>query len=201
MTQIFYDFEFIEDGRTIEPISLGMVRSTGEAYYAVFSDAPWERIRKHEWLMQNVAPHLPSSDGPYRDGSSWEFEIDTKSTMVKPGWVIANEVREFTLVAHEDSRLKKEKLELWADTSDYDHVCLMQMFGSMINKPGHLPYFTFDVQQEMERLGVEESSVVKQAAGSEHNALCDAEQAHRKWKRCKEVREAEKIILHRKEEF
>ena len=37
MTAIDYDFEFLEDGSTIEPISIGMVCEDGREYYAVIT--------------------------------------------------------------------------------------------------------------------------------------------------------------------
>ena len=59
LMRIFYDTEFLEDGRTIDLISIGMVAEDGREYYAVTSDADWDRIRKHDRLIRNVVPHLP----------------------------------------------------------------------------------------------------------------------------------------------
>src|ERR1035437_4274356 len=59
MSRIFYDCEFLEDGRTIDLISIGLAADDGREYYAVASDARWDRIRKHAWLVRNVVPYLP----------------------------------------------------------------------------------------------------------------------------------------------
>ncbi|WP_100458737.1 3'-5' exoribonuclease [Mycobacteroides abscessus] len=60
MTIYCYDTEFLEDGRTIDLISIGIVCEDGREYYAVNSEADWDRIRKDDWLMDNVVRHLPT---------------------------------------------------------------------------------------------------------------------------------------------
>lgn len=165
--KVFYDFEFLEDGRTIDPISLGMVREDGKEYEAVFSDAPWHRIKQHKWLCENVVPHLPligEVQTPILGGVNHFFEIDKNNPIVKPGQVIANEVRTF-LQGTPD-------LELWAYYADYDHVALAQLWGPMINLPKGIPMRTNDLQQECERLG--NPTLPREPMEDEHNALADA---------------------------
>lgn len=60
MTIYCYDTEFLEDGHTIDLISIGIVCEDGREYYAINSDADWDRIRKDDWLMENVVAHLPT---------------------------------------------------------------------------------------------------------------------------------------------
>lgn len=67
-----YDTEFLDDGSTIDLISIGIVCEDGREYYAVNSDMPRERISRDDWLCQNVVPHLPSSTA--RSSSSRETE-------------------------------------------------------------------------------------------------------------------------------
>lgn len=171
----FYDTEFIEDGRTIDLISIGIVCEDGREYYAVASDAPWDRIRKHDWLMRNVVPSLPvasrpsldsylkSSPNAYPKPSTDLVGPDLTDTRVKPKWVIANEVRDFLLSTAEP--------ELWAWYAAYDHVVLCQLWGRMVRLPGGLPMWTNDLKQECARLG--DPRMPEQAEG-EHNALADA---------------------------
>ena len=183
MTAIDYDLEFLEDGRHIELISIGMVCDDGREYYAVNSDADWDRVKKHHWLMQNVWPHLPlrgHKTGLVTVGSKTEVRltepgvIDTRNTQVKPRWVIANEVRDF-IQATQD-------VELWANYGAYDHVALAQLWGRMIDLPEGVPMFTCDIQQERARLGLRWDQLPKQESG-EHNALADARhnQTVRRW--------------------
>ncbi len=54
--KIWFDTEFIEDGRTIDPISIGMVREDGETYYAEFAEADLSKASL--WVTRNVIKHL-----------------------------------------------------------------------------------------------------------------------------------------------
>ena len=63
------DLEFLEDGRTIELISIGMVADDGREYYAVNRDMPVRKIRKHQWLARPLALHgvVAKTDGSVVD--------------------------------------------------------------------------------------------------------------------------------------
>jgi hypothetical protein len=165
MTIYAYDTEFLEDGRTIELISIGIVCEDGREYYAVNSDMPRDEINRNHWLMKNVMPSLPGEvrSSAVAPGARY-FSLDKKSPLVKPKWVIANEVREFLLAGTD--------IELWADYAAYDHVALAQLWGRMINLPKGLPMYTNDLQQEQRRLG--NPPVPPQFPGEMHNALADA---------------------------
>lgn len=184
MTAIDYDLEFLEDGRTIELISIGMVRDDGREYYAVNAAlADWwgpgrrlrRRIQKHPWLMENVVPHLPKPHGDWNlhMPESWLFNY--RDPAVKPRKQIADEVMDFILAAGPD-------VQLWANYGAYDHVCLAQLWGRMVDLPEGVPMFTRDIQQERARLGLRWDELPKQEGG-EHNALADARhnQLVRRW--------------------
>lgn len=165
-----YDTEFLEDGHTIELISIGIVCEDGRDYYAVNSDADWDRIRKDDWLMDNVVRHLPThSTGQVEKrtgfgdkGYSWGG-INMRDVRVKPKWVIANEVREFLLDV--------DPPQLWANYAAYDHVALAQLWGRMISLPKGIPMFTHDLQQLLETMPDFEKP---EQDGTEHDALADA---------------------------
>lgn len=173
----FYDLEFIEDGRTIELISIGIVSEDGREYYAVNSEAPWEAIATNDWLIRNVLPSLPLDgrvhlerylempENRYPKPSLKGIGPEMRDSRVKPRWVIANEVRDFLLV--EDGPV------LWADYGAYDHVALCQLWGPMVALPKGLPMFTRDIQQEAARLGITDDQMPAQETGL-HNALEDA---------------------------
>jgi hypothetical protein len=175
VTRIFYDCEFLEDGRTIDLISIGMLAEDGREYYAVNSDAPWERIKASDWLVRNVLPSLPvtgrTSLDSYLKNSPNSFPRpplsmvgpDLRDTRVRPHQVIANEVRDFILAAPDP--------QLWAWYGAYDHVVLCQLWGRMIDLPKGVPMWTNDLKQEAGRLG--DPQVPQQDSG-EHNALEDA---------------------------
>ena len=160
--KIYMDWEFLEDGETIEPISVALVREDGREYYAVFADMPVARIMKHDWLRANVVPSLPivRHDGirplrkPFLDGAN----PDVKSTSR-----IRDGVRRFIV--------DTPSVELWGWYCAYDHVCLAQLFGRMIDLPTGIPMWTNDLKQEHLRLG--EPQLPGQESGI-HNALADA---------------------------
>ena len=190
----FYDTEFIDDGRTIDLISIGIACEDGREYYAVATDAPWDRIYDHEWLMTHVWPHLPvvgyttkhvGSVGNFRDVMDSRGHLDTADTRVKPRWVIAREVREFLtggLSASTD-------VELWADYAAYDHVALAQLWGPVISLPEGIPMYTNDIQTYARLAGVSHKHL-PQATGNEHHALADARHV---WDRYTHIRNAQKV--------
>lgn len=176
VTEYDYDLEFLEDGRTIELISIGIVADDGREYYAVSEDTTRgklnKRIRRHDWLMANVVPSLPKPHGDWNLHMPDKWLFDYHAPEVKPRHRIADEVRDFLLAA--------DRPVLWADYGAYDHVALCQLWGPMIDLPDGLPMFTCDIQQEALRLGVAWDELPRQAAGN-HNSLADAR--HNKTKR------------------
>lgn len=172
----FYDTEFIEDGRTIDLISIGIVADDGREYYAVSNDTTRgrlnRRIRRHEWLMANVVPSLPKPYGDWNNHMPKSWLFDYSSPLVKPRSAIASEVAAFLLAADEP--------ELWADYGAYDHVALCQLWGTMMDLPSGIPMFTNDIQQEAAELGMSEEGLPQQTSG-QHNALEDARHCKVRW--------------------
>lgn len=163
MTRVYYDTEFIEDGRTIDLISIGIVTDDGREYYAVNRDAPWKRIKRHDWLRENVLPSLPQPHGDWILEAPKRWPINFMDPLVKRRDVIAREVRDFLLDIADR--------ELWAWYGAYDHVVLCQLWGSMVDLPDGIPMWTNDLRQEAERLG--NPRLPEQPSGV-HNALEDA---------------------------
>ena len=60
--RVFFDTEFIDDGRRIHPISIGLVREDGAEYYAEFDDCPvW---LAGDWVKKNVLAKLTGESVP-----------------------------------------------------------------------------------------------------------------------------------------
>lgn len=55
--KIWFDTEFLEDGKTIELISIGMIREDGQTLYRETHSAG-DVCTKSDWLVKNVLPHL-----------------------------------------------------------------------------------------------------------------------------------------------
>lgn len=54
--RFWIDTEFIEDGRTIDLLSIGVAAEDGRTYYAEPAEA--DRSRADSWVESNVIPHL-----------------------------------------------------------------------------------------------------------------------------------------------
>ena len=54
----FYDTEFIENGSTIDLVSIGIVAEDGREYYAVSTDA--DHTKANKWVREHVLDKLPN---------------------------------------------------------------------------------------------------------------------------------------------
>jgi hypothetical protein len=146
--KIWYDTEFIEDGKTIDLISIGMVADDGREYYAISTE--FDASKASTWVKENVLIHLPD-----RDSNEGLAHYRTRAKIKKELlWFIGD-----------------DKPELWAYYADYDHVALCQLFGTMMDLPKGWPMYTKDIKQFCDALG--NPSLPEQRKG-EHNALDDA---------------------------
>lgn len=186
MRRYFYDCEFLEDGTRIWLISIGIVSATGREYYAVNRDAPWRKIRKHQWLMDNVVPGLPRVNGDMRHFIPRSWLCDMRSDLVRPRERIAEEVRMFLTGGGGPS-------QLWSYFSAYDHVTLAQLWGPMSLLPPGIPMRTGDIAQEADRLGLHDA--LPAHTGRLHHALDDARWGKRAWEFLRQ-HEAAKVNGH-----
>lgn len=180
----FYDTEFIDNGETIEFISIGIVAEDGREYYAITDNEDTIiRARAHPWLRNNVMPYLPVKDNENWYG--WHFDKTHKDyPNVKPVEKIRQEILSF--FRHSDS------VEYWAYYSAYDHVVLSQIFGKMIDLPLGLPMYTNDLMtviQEMDFPGYPEQ------LGGAHNALEDARWNKSTYEYLQALRTAKESVL------
>lgn len=61
----FFDTEFIEDGKTIDLISIGIISSDGRTFYAEASECDFTKASP--WVKENVFPHLTGTHTFRRD--------------------------------------------------------------------------------------------------------------------------------------
>lgn len=186
--RFFYDCEFLEDGRTIDLISIGIVDEAGSGfYYAINSEAPWDRVMAHPFLAEHVVPHLPkisrvpAAPGQAVADADRRYQIDQTVREVKPRWVIANEVRHF-LLDRAGPAEPYAPIELWADHAAYDHVALAQLWGAMVDLPAGIPQYTRELRQFAADTGVLELPDRDPEAGAEHHALHDAAHCLALWR-------------------
>jgi 3'-5' exoribonuclease-like protein len=148
----FYDCEFIEDGRVIDLVSIGMVDERGREFYAVSTE--FDDTHALPWVRRNVLDKLPSpADSAWR--SRERIRADLFEFMIGPG----------------------EEIELWAWYAAYDHVVLAQLWGAMPALPREIPRFTKDLRQRWDDLGC---PPLPPAVGR-HDALVDARHNLLRW--------------------
>ena len=154
----FYDTEFIEDGNTIQLVSIGIVSERGEEYYAVSTE--FDPHRANAWVRKNVLNKLPP-----RSASVWKSNAQ-----------IRREVLRFLTT---DGRP-----DLWAWVGAYDHVVLVQLWGDMASLPKRLPRYTRELKQLWEMVGRPKLPDVPKG---NHDALVDARHNLEKFKVCQNV--------------
>lgn len=165
MTRWALDTEFLEDGKTIELISIALVNlNTGQEYYAGNADCDIDRVRADEWLSINVMPHLPAfgRGAPSMPSDFWKPRSEIRKDLLRLFGVVRGEV-------HHDLRP-----EIWADHASYDWVVLCQIFGRMIDLPKGMPMYCLDLMQRLWDLGVPHSEMPQQEPSTKHSALEDA---------------------------
>jgi hypothetical protein len=166
----FYDTEFVEDGTTIDFISIGVVRPDGSEYYAVSSDFDTDKARNHPFVGVHVWPKLPllrDVDSPERYDLA---ELDRGHPDVRPRKQIAEEVYAFVT----GGGLYKPRL--YAYCSAFDHVALAWLYGPMVAMPDLLPHHTDDLKHMALDLG--SPPLPEQDPATEHHALYDARHDH-----------------------
>lgn len=166
-----YDCEFLEDGKTIKFISIGMVAEDGREYYAVNAEMDTRAVAADNWLMDNVMSSIGHETFVEFDveGGPVTRNLRLTDPAAKPRDQIAQDIIGF--VGNDPEP------ELWAWYCAYDHVCLAQLFGKMIDIPDNIPMFTNDIKtlvKEVERRqGFVGMRLPPQPTGH-HNALDDA---------------------------
>lgn len=161
-----YDFEFIEDGKTIEPISMGMVNmDNGRELYLVFNDFDTRKVAKNFWLMENVMPSIPHDTLIVGDFEGKPMVRDLIIT--DPNSVDRSEgAQRLMEYVHGDT-----DIEWWNWYGAYDHVALCQLFGRMIDLPKGFPMYSNDIKQLHKQA---KWCVMPKQPGGLHNALEDA---------------------------
>ena len=164
-TTYFLDTEFIEDGKTIDLISIGIVSKEGRQYYACNDEC--DLSRANDWVKANVLPLLPSK----------HIGVNPGNPDVSPGvrqdiltWKMKDEIAKDILKFCDPSKYGRP--EFWANYAAYDWVVFCQLFGRMIDLPDGYPMYCKDIQQLSDDLD-RPDDLPAQTSG-QHNALEDA---------------------------
>jgi hypothetical protein len=155
----FYDCEFIEDGRIVDLVSIGVVDEYGREFYAVSTE--FDDSRAVPWVRRNVLDKLPSPGDPV--------------------WLSRERIRDglYEFLLEPVRGRPREQLELWAWYASYDHVVLAQLWGRMPALPREIPRFTKDLRQLWDDEG---RPPLPEAAERRHDALVDARHNLARWR-------------------
>ncbi|MBD2771142.1 3'-5' exoribonuclease domain-containing protein [Iningainema tapete] len=177
------DLEFIENGKTIDIISIGVVCEDGREYYAISYDCDWSKAS--DWVKQNVLPKLPKRPNLFNLNwkevrkQGWRSRADIAFEVLK---FIKYPVVERDIESYSYHELKSLETpitpEVWAYYADYDWVAFCQLFGTMSDLPKGLPMYCRDIKQYCDYLG--NPRLPSQGKG-EHNALLDARWNKQAW--------------------
>ena len=152
----FYDCEFIEDGRTIDLVSIGVVDEHGREFYAISTE--FDPAPAVPWVRRNVLDRLPSPG--------------------HPAWRSRQRIRE-DLYQFLTEPLAGEEMELWAWYAAYDHVVLAQLWGRMPDLPREIPRFSKDLRQLWDDRG---RPPLPASTQQRHDALVDARHNLARWR-------------------
>jgi hypothetical protein len=128
-TRWFFDTEFIDTGKTIDLISIGIVGEDGRRSYSACLEDRWED-KLPPWQIEHVLPRLPPPE------------------LRKPSHTVAREIVQL---------VEEDQPEFWAYHASYDWVALCQLVtggGRMIDLPKSWPHFVCDLKMLMRFLGV-----------------------------------------------
>ena len=161
VARYFYDCEFIEDGQTIDLVSIGVVARDGREFYAVSTE--FDANLAGPWVRRHVLTKLPPPSSP-----AWRSRA-----------AIRAELLEFLLAPG-------LPVELWAWYGAYDHVALGQLWGAMPALPRQVPRLTREIRQHWEAAGC---PAIPAAGADRHDALADARLAQARWEAAQAVLE------------
>jgi hypothetical protein len=151
----FIDSKFIDDGKTIELISIAVVAENGREFLRYNDDFQEERAM--EWVCVNALPYLPQrplfSEGSAKTGL-WRSPLE-----------IGIELLEFIGSDPEP--------EFWANVAAHNWVAVCQLYGPLAALPKGWPVFCQSVQQLRAYLDHQEFSGIN---GQESNALSAAKE-------------------------
>lgn len=164
----FFDTEFIEDGKTIDLLSIGIVSEDGREYYAESNEA--DLSKADDWVKENVIAHLWSRQADKTPFNRWTRDGG------KGGLCSRREIRSDIITFCGDSP------EFYAYYADYDWVVFCQLFGRMIDLPQGFPMYCRDLKQTLDDYCGMNSITLEDLKSreyypkqeNEHNALDDA---------------------------
>lgn len=173
----FLDCEFIEDGKTIDLISIGLVSTDGREFYTVNRECDYSKAS--DWVEENVLVPIGLTKRGFLHYDESRAAIPTRDTYQrsKTREQIKNALLEF--LAFQDISKPPEEIykqcNFWGEWCSYDWVCFCQIFGTMMDLPQGLPMRCNDIIQYAEMFGLTSDDLpASLETEGKHNALLGA---------------------------
>lgn len=167
----FLDTEFIEDGHTIDLISIGIISEDDREFYALNLDCDWSKAS--DWVKENVLASLPPKPA---------LEAPSITKQINHSWYrhycIGEEIIKF--IGDDPTPV------FWGEWCSYDWVTLCQLYGPMMELPKGWPMRCCDVVQLLEdelSLSQDDWPASLETDGN-HNALMGAHTVKARWEWC-----------------
>lgn len=154
----FFDTEFIEDGKTIDLVSIGIVCDDGLTFYGQSSH--FNANKASPWVQENVLAHL--EECPNGTKFSHTHGLCKRNCVWFNREQLKNSILDF---------IGEDKPEFWGYYADYDWVVLCQLFGTMMDLPKGWTMYCRDLKQLCDDLG---NPKLPEQGKNEHHALADA---------------------------
>lgn len=160
----FLDTEFIEDGKTIDLVSIALVCEDGREFYAESKEA--DLSKASVWVHENVISNLWHKQPDKSEFNAWIRDGGVGGLMSRAE--ISSAIKGFL---NPEELADIPKPVFWGYFADYDWVVFCQLFGTMMQLPKGMPMFCNDIKQLCDSHG--NPRLPEQGKG-EHNALADA---------------------------
>lgn len=192
------DTEFIDDGKTIDLISIGIVAEDGRELY--MQSTQFDIGQANQWVRENVimhleiCPHITQPPGlfyslgtiygaqaQHHKGQCRFFDDEKRiaGAYADCPWRTREQIRDELL--HFMNTGSTDLPEFWGWCSAYDYVALCQLFGTMMHLPQGWPHYIKDFQYLLDERGIISDVALPPQEEGLHNALADARHLKRLW--------------------
>lgn len=152
---LYLDTEFNDTGTSVQLISIGVIGPGYSCYYAVLNDFNYEAAQANLFLAEHVLPKLEPRD-------QWKSREEVVSGL-----------QTFLEDLRRPAPYFGKDLHFWAWKGAYDWLCLVQLFGRVVDLPEGWPYAFNDLYTLHRALG--EPVLLPKSEKLRHHALYDAD--------------------------
>ncbi len=184
---MFYclDEEFLDTGRTIDLVSIGLVSEDGRELYR--QSVEFDPRKASPWVKENVFPYLErcpwtnvqiTMHDLYFHEKYGQCVDQIRGRVHNCPWRTREQLKRDIQAFMDVEAYGKPELITWCGS--YDHVAFCQIFGTMMELPKGFPHHVQDIQVALDKKGITDDMLPKQE-GTAHNALADAKYIKKLW--------------------